>query len=296
MNDKKKVLVIGVTGMLGNAIFAELSKAGFDVYGTARKMNPAFFPTELTSKIITGIDIEDLPSLTSTIKDLKPDVVMNCVGLIKQSPSASNTAMAIYMNALFPHKLASICEETGARMIHFSTDCVFSGKKGSYTEEDFSDADDVYGRTKYLGEVAYPNCVTMRTSIIGHGLEANASLVDWFLAQEGDVTGYDKVIFSGFPTIEIARILIEYILPNPELSGLYHVSADPISKYDLLKLVAKIYGKKVTLVLSDKEISDKSLNSDRFRKISGYTPPSWDVLIEKMYKYYKSNSNFIKYT
>lgn len=292
----KKILVLGATGMLGNAIFTELTKAGFDVYGTARKMNPEFFSTDLVSKIITGIDIEDLPSLTATINDLKPDVVMNCVGLIKQSPSASNTAMAIYMNALFPHKLASICEQAGARMIHFSTDCVFSGKKGNYTEEDFSDADDVYGRTKYLGEVAYPHCFTMRTSIIGHGLEANASLIDWFLAQNGEVTGYDKVIFSGFPTVEIARILIEYILPNPELCGLYHVSADPISKYDLLKLVAKVYGKKVNLIPSDNEISDKSLNSERFRDISGYTPPSWDALIEKMYEYYKSNGNFIKYT
>ncbi|MEI8143294.1 MAG: SDR family oxidoreductase [Candidatus Berkelbacteria bacterium] len=294
--NSKRILVLGATGMLGNALFTELSKADFDVYGTARKMNPAFFPENLANKIIADIDIEDLLSLSTAIKELKPDVVMNCVGLIKQSPSASNTAMAIYMNALFPHRLASICEEYNARMIHFSTDCVFSGKKGNYTEKDFSDAGNVYGRTKYLGEVVYPHCFTMRTSIIGHGLETNASLVDWFLAQEGDVTGYDKVIFSGFPTVEIARILTEYILPNHELSGLYHVSADPISKYDLLKLVAKVYSKKVNLISSDNEVSDKSLNSDRFRKISSYTPPSWDVLIEKMYEYYKSNSNFIKYT
>ncbi len=294
--NRQKILVLGATGMLGNAIFTELSKADFDVYGTARKISPEFFSKELTQKIITGIDIEDMASLTASINDLKPDIVINCVGLIKQAPSASNTALAIYMNALFPHKLAAICEQSGSRMIHFSTDCVFSGKKGNYKESDFADADDVYGRTKYLGEVPYDHCFTMRTSIIGHGMEANASLIDWFLSQKGEkVNGYDKVVYSGFPTVEIARIVKEYVIPNPELKGLYHVSAEPISKYDLLKLVARIYGKKVELVPSDNEISNKSLNSDIFREATGYNPPSWEELVTKMHDYYKSNDSFVKF-
>ncbi len=295
---KIKILVIGATGMLGNAQFTELTKyANFDVYGTVRKSEELVnhMPPQFVKKIFSGVDIERIESITEIMEKVKPNIVLNCVGLIKQAPTASNVALEIYMNALFPHKLAMICQKFNARMIHFSTDCVFNGEKGDYKETDPSDAYDVYGKTKYLGEVTYDNCLTIRTSIIGHGLEAHASLIDWFLSQKGTIKGYNKVIYSGLPTIEIARIIAEFIIPNKDMKGLYQVTAEPISKYDLLKLVSKVYSKNITIEPFNGEVSDRSMNSSRFRKETGYMPPSWPELIHRMYEYYKSNPNFIKY-
>lgn len=295
---KKIILVIGATGMLGNAQFTELSKRDdFEVFGTVRGTAglDKYFGPALAKNIIGGVDIEKLETVESAIEKFKPDVVLNCVGLIKQAPTASNVALEIYMNALFPHKLAEICQKHKARMIHYSTDCVFSGEKGHYKETDPSDARDVYGKTKYLGEVAYENCVTIRTSIIGHGLEAHASLIDWFLSETGTIKGYTKVIYSGFPTVEIARIVADYVIPNERMSGLYHVTAEPISKYDLLELVKQVYGKKITIEPFAGEVSDRSMDSSRFRAETGYVPPTWLELVETMHKYYQSNPNFIKY-
>lgn len=292
---KKTILVIGATGMLGNALFSELSKS-FTVYGTIRtNEGKSFFNKKLSENIIPLVDIENTDNLIRVFKMVTPDIVLNAVGLIKQNPTISDTKIAVYMNALFPHLLANLCELAGARLIHFSTDCVFSGKKGMYKENDFSDAEDVYGKTKFLGELHYNHCVTIRTSIIGHGLESHVSLVDWFLAQKRDIKGFEKVIYSGLPTIEIARIIAEYIIPNKRIKGLYHVSAEPVSKYDLLKIIAKIYGKKNIIIPYDDIVNNRSLDSKRFRKIARYVPPTWPNLIQKMYRYYKSNQNFIKY-
>lgn len=179
---------------------------------------------------------------------------------------------------------------TGARLIHFSTDCVFSGKQGQYKEDDFADAYDLYGRTKYLGEVDYENAITLRTSIIGHELESKRSLVDWFLNQSSEVKGFRKAIFSGLPTIEIARIVREYVIPNPKLRGLYHLSVDPISKYDLLRMVGTIYGKDIAIIPDDELIIDRSLNSDRFRSATGFKPKPWLELVEAMHNEYGSTS------
>lgn len=295
---KKKILVVGATGMLGNAQMTELSKyKNFDVFGTVRYFEEAkkYLPAKLLNKIYPNVDVENIDSLIKVFNLVKPDLVINCVGLIKQSPSASNMALAIYMNALLPHRLASLSEAFGARLIHISTDCIFSGSKGNYKESDPSDAGDVYGRTKFLGEVEGPHCFTMRTSIIGHGLESHVSLIDWFLTQKGKIKGYTKVIYSGFPTVEIARIIAEYIIPNENLSGVYHVSSEPISKYDLLKIVAKIYHKKIEISLDDKFILDRSLDSTKFCKAASYQPPSWEQLVKKMYQNYKNNKNFIQF-
>lgn len=295
---KKKILVIGATGMLGNAQMTELSKyKNFDVFGTVRYFEEAkkYLPAKLLKKIQPNVEVENIDSLIKVFDWVKPDVVINCVGLIKQSKNASDIALDISMNSLFPYRLAHLCAIAGSRLIHISTDCVFSGKKGLYRESDLADAEDIYGRTKYLGEVALPNCLTIRTSIIGHGLENHISLIDWFLSQKGQIKGYTKVIYSGFPTVEIARIIAEYIIPNENLFGLYHVSAEPIAKYDLLNLVAKIYHKKIIIKPFDQFILDRSLDSTKFRKITSYQPPSWERLVKKMYSYYKSNPNFIKF-
>ena len=293
---KEKILIVGVSGMLGNALFIELSK-NYEVYGTVRSNEEKKFFTQKEAERIVGfVDIENMDSLARVFIKVKPDVVLNAVGLIKQNPTINDTSVAIYMNAMFPHLLADMCKLAGARMIHFSTDCVFSGNKGDiYKENDFSDAEDVYGKTKFLGEVSYNHCVTIRTSIIGHGLEAHASLVDWFLTQKAEIQGYTKVMYSGFPTVEIARIIGEYIIPNKKIKGLYQVSAEPISKYDLLKLIAKVYGKKIEIKPSDTPVNDRSLDSTKFRRISGYEPPAWPALIKKMHEYYKTNKNFIQF-
>ena len=189
------------------------------------------------------------------------------------------------INALLPHRLARLCEVTGARLVHMGTDCVFSGAKGMYTEADASDAKDLYGRSKYLGEVDYPHAITLRTSIIGHELNGSRSLVGWFLAQEGSVKGFKRAIFSGLPTVEIARLIRDYVIPYPDLHGLYHVSAEPINKFDLLTLVANHYGKSIDILRDETFVIDRSLDSTRFRAVTGFHPAPWDELIRVMHNF-----------
>jgi len=283
--------------MLGNAQMTELSKyKNLAVFGTVRYLGEAerYLPKKVHKNIIANVDVENTDSLAKILAMVKPDEVINCVGLIKQVKDEKDIALNISLNSLFPHRLAHLCELQGSRLIHISTDCVFSGKKGFYTESDPSDADDIYGKTKFLGEVGAPH-FSMRTSILGHGLENHGSLIDWFLIQKGKIKGFSQVIYSGLPTIEIARIIAGYIIPNQKLAGIYHVSSEPISKYELLKMVARIYRKKIEIITYDKVVSDRSLDSAKFRKITGYEPPSWEQLIKKMYQYYQSNPNFVKY-
>ena len=279
-----KILVIGGSGMLGSAVFKSLSEH-HDVFVTVRGSSAkSFFPGTLQQKMIVGVDVLDQDALVNLLVDVKPDVVINCVGLIKQLPNAKDPLVALPINAMFPHRLARLCGLQGARLIHISTDCVFSGEKGKYKESDESDAKDLYGKSKYIGELNnYLHCVTLRTSIIGHELNSNASLVDWFLSQEGQVKGFKKAVFSGLPTAELARVINEFVLPNPYMSGLYHVSAEPIDKYRLLNLVKDVYGKEIEVVEDDAVVIDRSLDSSRFRVATGYSPKSWPDLIQFMY-------------
>lgn len=288
----QKILILGAAGMLGHTLFNLLGKNnGFEVYGTIR--NPDSFigrPSPgLKDRILSGVDAGDFDTIIRALKDVKPDVVINCIGIIKQLPSADDPLTAISINALLPHKIAAVCGSTGARMIHISTDCVFSGDKGNYTEEDISDAIDLYGRTKFLGEVDYSHCITLRTSIIGHELKSKYGLIEWFLAQQGKVRGFTNAIYSGFPTVEIACIIAGFVIPNPGLSGLYQVSSEPVSKYDLLQLVAKEYKKQIEIEPFSDFNSDRSLNSARFRRETGYTPPAWPELVSIMYHDYVSS-------
>jgi dTDP-4-dehydrorhamnose reductase len=290
MNDKKRVLIVGATGMLGHTLFHRLANhANLDVAATARsnKTLPRWFAPEHLKKIYCDVDADNFDSIVQVLNKFRPDVVLNCIGIIKQLPIAKDPVVSISMNALFPHRLAGACKTIGARMIHFSTDCVFSGSKGNYTENDPSDADDLYGRTKFLGEVSDLHCITLRTSIIGHELRGGHGLIDWFLAQEGTIRGFTKAIYTGFPTVEIANIISQYVIPNKELSGLYQISSAPISKYDLLQLVAERYGKRIEIEAYDGFHCDRSLDSNRFRKITGYAPPSWPDMIEEMWRDYQ---------
>ena len=287
---KKKVLILGGSGMLGHMLFTQLSlQKNLDVYATARTSSglSLWFSPDLVKKIRADVDADNFDTVIRAFASIQPDIVINCIGLIKQLPIASDPFSAITINSLLPHRISMICRSAGARMIHISTDCVFDGKKGNYTETDTSTADDLYGRSKFLGEVAYPpHCVTLRTSIIGHELKGKLGLIEWFLAQKGEVNGFTHAIYSGFPTVELAHIITDYILPNKDLSGVYHVSSDPISKYDLLSLVAKRYAKQIKIEPYDDFRQDRSLDSSLFRRLTGYMPPSWPELVDKMYQHY----------
>ncbi len=282
--EETRVLVLGASGMLGNAMLRLFSgSAGFRAMGTLRSGAAArLFPAGNNLELYSGIDAENPDIMAQLLHRLRPDAVINCVGLIKQLPGAEDPLAAIAVNALLPHRLARLCALAGARLIHISTDCVFSGSDGMYTESSPSDAQDLYGRSKYLGEVDYENALTLRTSIIGHELGSANGLVEWFLAQEGEVSGYRKAVFSGLPTVELAKVIRDYVIPRPDMRGLYHVSAEPVNKYDLLKLVASVYGKSITIHADDKLVIDRSLSSVRFRAETGYQPPPWAQLIQIM--------------
>ncbi len=283
-NKRAKVLILGATGMLGNAVLRVFADSpGFDVVGSARSRGMLkHLPVGMAEHVVCGVDVENIDSLTGLFATVKPDIVINCIGLVKQLAEADDPLTAIPVNALLPHRLARLCAVAGARLIHISTDCVFAGTKGMYTEADTADATDLYGRSKHMGEVDYSHAITLRTSIIGHELEGARSLVGWFLAQEGSVKGYKRAIFSGLPTVEMARLIRDYVIPHPELHGLYHISADPINKFDLLKLVAQAYGKSIEIVPDEQFAIDRSLNSSRFRLATGYKPLPWPELVHGM--------------
>lgn len=284
-----RVLVFGATGMLGSTLFRVFSAdGGLKTFGTIREPQcKAYSAPRFRETIISDIYPDSERGLIKSFSIAKPDVVVNCVGIIKQRDNADDHLENLAINAGLPHRLAEYSSLVGARLVHFSTDCVFSGKDGQYREGDFPDAYDLYGRTKCLGEVDYEHAVTLRTSIIGHELIGAKSLVDWFLGQSGNVKGYRKAIFSGLPTIELARVVRELVIPNPNLRGLYHVSADAISKYDLLRLVAETYGKNIAITPDDEVEINRALNSDRFRIATGYAPKTWPELILDMYNDYQ---------
>ena len=282
-----RVLVLGASGMLGNAVFREFAKSPkYKIFGSVRSSAALrLLPNDLHPSVISGIDVENIDSLTQLFAVVHPDVVINCIGLVKQLAEADSPLIAIPINSLLPHRLARLCEIAGARLVHMSTDCVFSGEKGMYNEADAADAKDLYGRSKYLGEVNYPHAITLRTSIIGHELDGARSLIGWFLAQEGSVKGYRRAIFSGLPTVEIARVIRDHVISQPELHGIYHVSAEPINKFDLLSLVAQTYGKAIDISADDQLVTDRSLDSTRFRQATGFTPKPWPELVRTMHEF-----------
>lgn len=280
----KRVLVLGASGMLGNAVLRLFAQSqGYQVFGSVRSSAARrLLPSNLHSSVIAGVDVDNVDSLTRLFAVVHPDVVINCVGLVKQLAEADDPLSAIPINALLPHRLARLCEVAGARLVQMGTDCVFSGAKGLYTETDVADAKDLYGRSKYLGEVDYPHAITLRTSIIGHELDGARSLVGWFLAQEGAVKGYKRAIFSGLPTVEVARVIRDHVIPCPELHGVYHVSADPINKFELLTLIAQVYGKTIDISADAQLVIDRSLDSTRFRQATGFAPKPWPELLRTM--------------
>ena len=284
-----KILILGGSGMLGHRLWINLRKE-HEVWVTVRQTSSPFperpeFPLKY---IRTDVDSSNFDQVTRALASIQPDLVINCIGLIKHKGDlASDPIMYISLNALLPHRISHICRAAKIRMIHISTDCVFSGKKGNYLESDQSDAEDLYGRTKFLGEVAYPpHSITLRTSIIGRELKTRLGLIEWFLSQkDGDtIRGYKHAIFTGFTTNELSCIIMNNIIPHPELTGLYHVSSDPVNKYDLLQITNQAFGRKINILPDEDFFVDRSLNSTRFRQATGYQPPSWPDMIQEMAK------------
>ena len=287
--------MLGSNGMIGSAIYKRLyDETSLQVFGGIRCLGTKkFFPAPLQMNLVDCGDLTNLKSLPLILGKVNPEIVINCAGLTKHKKEADIPEIAMPINAIMPHQFSSACDDRGIRFIHISSDCVFSGAKGGYVEGDLPDASDLYGRTKALGEVIQGNAITLRTSTIGHELHSNYGLLEWFLSQNKECQGFSKAIFSGLPSIVIAEVILDFVLPNPELSGLYHVSAEPINKYDLLSLIANIYGKKIDIKQDREFIIDRSLNYKKFKAATGYVPAAWPDLIETMYKNYKADTNYV---
>ncbi len=279
-----RLLILGGSGMLGHQLWRGLHTQ-HDTWVTLRRPVTDFAVHNLfdEAKAIQLDDITDDTALERALGQAKPEAVINCVGLIKQRDEASDEALTLRVNAEFPHRLAKRCGEAGARLIHFSTDCIFAGTKGNYTESDPSDAADLYGQSKHQGEVADAHSATLRTSVIGHELATNLALLDWFLSQRGQaISGFTKAIYSGFTTLEMARIVDRILTQHPALSGVWHVASNPISKFALLQLCGEKFGWEGVIEPNDEFVCDRSLNADRFNQATGYTPPSWEAMISEL--------------
>lgn len=280
-----KVLVFGASGMIGSAMFRVLTdKKEWQVWGTLRANSARrFFPEAHASKLLSGVNVDSSDALVRAFTRVQPDVVINCIGLTKHHRESDDPLLAISLNSLLPHRMADLCAATGARLVHVSTDCVFAGTKGGYLESDAPDAVDVYGKSKHLGEVDYPHSITLRTSTIGHELQSSYGLLDWFLAQQGSCKGFNRAVFSGLPNTVFAQIVRDMVIPRTGLHGLYHVGGQPIGKYELLRLIARVYGKQIDIISDDDFVIDRSFNSERFNNATGYAPAAWPELIQSMY-------------
>jgi dTDP-4-dehydrorhamnose reductase len=279
-----KVLVIGGTGMLGHKLVQKLGEK-FETWCTIRGRHADVAHTGIfeAERTIERVEVRDFPALETAIAKIKPDVVINAVGIIKQVPASRDIVKLITINSILPHMLAKMSEKLGFRLICIGTDCVFSGSKGLYRETDPADAVDVYGKSKHLGEVDAPNCLTLRTSIIGRELNSSHSLIEWFLSQpDGPIRGFSRAIYSGFPTIVMSEIISDVVLNHPDVHGVLHVSSEPISKLDLLRLVNDEFGTDREITTHDEVVINRSLDSARFRELTGFHPMPWPEMIHRM--------------
>ncbi len=280
-----KILILGGTGMLGHRLLLELSRT-HEVYATIRG-DYENFPLKAKIKenqIFSSVFVENIEKIKDIVKKIKPDMVLNCVGIVKQSKEVNNYSASISTNSLFPHQVAEICENAGSRLIVFGTDCVFSGSKGMYLESDFADAYDIYGRSKLLGEVTYKqNVLTIRAPFIGRELrDCGVGLVEWFLQQKGTISGYKNAIYSGVTVRYLANILDKYIMENKELNGLYHISSIPMNKYDILLFLKDIFKKNIEIIPDETFKIDRSLNCEKFSLATGFVPPKLDLLLDDL--------------
>lgn len=279
-----RVLILGGAGMLGHKLW-QVFRDRFDTWITVRSSYQQYSHYNLfdPGRTLGGIDAFNFDTVVRAIAEVQPDAVINCIGIIKQLPTANDPIVSLTVNSLFPHRLANLCAAANLRLIHFSTDCVFSGRKGMYTEDDISDAEDLYGRTKFLGEVSGPGSLTVRTSIIGRELATTSGLVEWFIGNRGGhVRGYSQAIYSGLTTLTLADIVAEILERRSTLTGVYQISSDPLDKYTLLCQLREAFGIQIAVDRYADVVIDRSLDSTRFRKSTGIIPLSWQSMISAM--------------
>ena len=277
-----RLLVLGASGMLGHRLCRLLADR-FELWGTFRGNAADYERFHLLPEnhAIGGVDAQSFETVCAAVEKAAPEAIVNCIGIVKQRDEARQAIPSIHINALFPHQLADLCTKRGIRVFQISTDCVFSGFRGKYTESDIPDPVDLYGRTKLLGELIRPNCVTLRTSIIGWQINTFSSLLSWFSLQRGKrVKGYRRAIYSGFSTSVIAQLIGDLVETRTDLQGLYHVSSEAISKYDLLVRLRDMLGwNDITIDNDDQFFCDRSLIGSRFTAMTGWMPPSWDTML-----------------
>lgn len=287
MENVLKILVLGASGMIGHRMWSSLTQFGHDVYGTIRKNELGsleLFSGISKEKCFFDIHAENESSISKVVRDLKPDIIINCIGVVKQLKISENHEHTIRLNALFPHVLARITRENNCRMIHMSTDCVFSGTKGLYTELDTPDACDLYGKSKIMGEVDYlANVLTLRVSTVGREVHPHGGLLEWFLSQEGKkINGFSRAIYSGFPTHTLVKIIDQYVLNNKELFGICHISSDLINKFDLVNLFKTLYSNRIQIERDSSFKIDRSLNCEKFSSLTSFKPPIWSEIIDDL--------------
>lgn len=280
-----RVLVLGASGLAGHKVFQRLARQ-FEAVGAVRRMNDPLRQLERIAggRIVDGFDVAAISTVERLLEQTSPTVVVNCVGIIKQLAESNDVVLANRINAVFPHELATLCSASGTRLIHLSTDCVFSGKRGSYTERDQPDPVDEYGRSKLLGEVGTGDVVTLRTSMIGRELRGFHSLLEWFLSPRVTlgVKGYRRAIFSGLSNIALANEIARLIGSHPEVRGLYHLAGPAISKYELLELAKRSFDVACDLVPDDVFHCDRSLIADSYRSATGFVPRTWSEMIDEL--------------
>jgi dTDP-4-dehydrorhamnose reductase len=269
--------------MLGHEAIRVLSP-DFEVWGACR--NPHDLPDlgVPPERLLGGLDAEKADSAYALVEHVRPTLVLNAAGIVKQLKAGKQAIPSISVNSLWPHVLADACAAHGARMVHVSTDCVFSGARGRYLESDVPDAFDLYGRSKLLGEVTdQDHVVTVRTSIVGWQLGEPTGLVAWFAAHRNEqLKGFTRAVFSGLTTGALTQVIRDIVMPDGTLSGLWHVSAEAIDKYTLLTELARHLKVIVDITPVDQPVIDRSLDSTRFRERTGWTPPSWAEMLEEL--------------
>lgn len=279
-----RILILGGDGMLGHQLLKSWQQH-HEVRVTLRGEQSRYnqFGLFNPDNSYYGIDVRKFSDLEAVVHTFRPEAIINAVGIVKQRAEADDAILSLEINSLLPHRLSRLCTETGARLVHLSTDCVFSGNKGMYTEDDLEDARDIYGRSKLMGEVHDAHAVTIRTSIIGLELSRNKSLIEWYLVQKGRISGFTRAIYSGFTTLEMARIIEKVLLEYTSISGLWHVASAPINKYELLKRLGELLGRDdIELLPDDEFFCERSLDASRFNSETGYQPPSWDAMLTEL--------------
>lgn len=283
-----KVLILGGDGMLGHMLVRHLSP-NCEVIFTTRKVTEnsqhRLFAVSDSSK--TKADLVEL------VRKETPHVIINCIGYIKQRDQSHCSEMVL-LNSWFPHLLSDLSEEQNFKVLHFSTDCVFSGREGDYEIGSKPDPVDLYGVSKLAGEVGQKNCLTLRTSIIGHELKNKKSLIEWFFSQSNSCGGFRGAIYTGLTTLKISQLISDYFLDplvKGELHGVWHLSSPKINKYELLQKVASTYKKDIEISPLDEPRIDRSLKSDEIFKKFNLPELTWDEMIVDMYKDFKANEN-----